>query len=121
MPGWNVGFSMRHLFLADWFTKLSSGSIAKTVFFRGDLKIGNRPVGPLTLSVPALAVVNAADDVARLDSLKPFIDTMPTRDAQVIEYPGEIGVCLQHLGTLIGRKAHAQMWPEIIAWINARR
>jgi len=25
---------------------------------------------------------------------------------------------LQHLGILIGQKAHGQVWPEIISWIN---
>jgi polyhydroxyalkanoate synthase len=25
---------------------------------------------------------------------------------------------LQHLGVLIGRQAHARVWPEIIAWLN---
>jgi polyhydroxyalkanoate synthase len=43
------------------------------------------------------------------------------RDVRIVEYPGEVGVCLQHLGILIGRKAHAQVWPEIIFWIEAHR
>ena len=90
-------------------------------FCRGDLKIGGKLIGPHRLSVPTLAVVNAADDVAPFDSVKPFIDAMPIRDVRIIEYSGEIGVCLQHLGILIGRKARAQVWPEIISWIDARR
>ncbi len=68
-----------------------------------------------------LAVGNAADDVAPLDSVKPLIEAMATRDARIIEYPGEIGVCLQHLGILVGQDAQAQIWPEIISWIDARR
>jgi polyhydroxyalkanoate synthase len=90
-------------------------------FCRGNLKIDRELIGPQSVSTPTLAVVNITDDVAPLDSVKPFIDAMPTRDACIIEYPGDIGVCLQHLGILIGRKAHRQVWPEIIAWINARR
>ena len=90
-------------------------------FCRGDLKIGGEPIGPQSVSVPTLAVVNTTDDVAPLDSIKPFIDAMPTRDTRLIEYLGETGVCLQHLGILIGRKAHRQVWPEIISWMNAHR
>jgi polyhydroxyalkanoate synthase len=45
---------------------------------------------------------------------------MPTKDVRLIEFPGELGVSLQHLGILIGRKAQAHVWPEIISWINAR-
>jgi polyhydroxyalkanoate synthase len=90
-------------------------------FCRGDLKIGGKLIGPQSMSVPTLAVVNTMDDIAPLGSVKPFIDAMPTRDTRIIAYPGEIGVCLQHLGVLIGQDAHAQVWPEIISWIDARR
>jgi polyhydroxyalkanoate synthase subunit PhaC len=87
-------------------------------FCRGALQVGEKPVGPATLSAPVLAVVNTADDVAPVVSLKPFTDAMPSMNARVIEYPGEIGVCLQHLGILIGHEARAAVWPEIIAWIG---
>jgi len=90
-------------------------------FCRGELRIGDRLIGPPTLSVPILAVVNMADDVAPLSSLKPFIDAIPTRDARIVEYQGEIGVCLQHLGILIGCKALTQVWPKIISWIESRQ
>lgn len=90
-------------------------------FFRGDLMIGQMPVGPLGLSVPTLAVVNTADEIAPAGSVKPFLNAMHVADARVIEYPGEVGVCLQHLGILIGRKARDLVWPEIIAWIDRRR
>jgi polyhydroxyalkanoate synthase len=68
-----------------------------------------------------LAVVNVADDVAPLGSIEPFINAMTTKDARIIEYAGELGVCLQHLGILIGRKAHAQVWPEIVSWLRDRQ
>jgi polyhydroxyalkanoate synthase len=93
----------------------------ENLFCQGALKIGGTLVGPESASVPTLAVVNTADDVALLDSVKPFIDAMPASDARIIEYPGEIGVCLQHLGLLIGRQAHAQVWPDITSWIASHR
>lgn len=86
---------------------------------QGALKIGGTLVGPQSMSVPTLAVINTADDVATFNSVKPFTDAMPTSDARIIEYPGEIGVCLQHLGILIGRQAHAQVWPDITSWIDS--
>jgi len=93
----------------------------ENLFCQGALKIGGTLVGPQSVSVPTLAVINTADDVALLDAVKPFIDAMPTSDARIIEYPGEIGVCLQHLGILIGREAHAQVWPDITSWIASHR
>jgi len=72
---------------------------------RGALQIGDTLVGPSSLSAPTLAIVNMADEVAPLASLKPFTDAMPAKNARIIEYPGEAGVCLQHLGILVGREA----------------
>ena len=93
----------------------------ENLFCQGSLKIGGTLVGPQNVSVPTLAVVNTADDVAPLNSVRPFIDAMPTNDARIIEYPGEIGVCLQHLGILIGREARARVWPDITSWIDSHR
>jgi polyhydroxyalkanoate synthase len=87
-------------------------------FCRGGLQIHGTLVGPTNLTVPSLAVVNLADDVAPLASVKPCFEAMPITDTRIIEYPGEIGVGLQHLGMLIGRQAHAKVWPEILAWIK---
>ena len=73
-------------------------------FCRGTLPVGEAVVGPSTLSAPTLAVVNAADDVAPLVSVKRFTDAMPAGNARIIECPGEAGVALQHLAILIGRR-----------------
>jgi polyhydroxyalkanoate synthase len=70
------------------------------------------------LLTPTLAVVNMADDVAPPATVRPFADAMEPDKARVIEYPGEVGVSLQHLGILIGRKAHAHVWPQIMSWLN---
>jgi polyhydroxyalkanoate synthase subunit PhaC len=87
-------------------------------FRRGVLKIDERPIGPASLSAPVLAIVNTVDDVAPMSSLKPFTDAMPSNTVRVIEYSGEIGACLQHLGMLVGREALAKVWPDILAWID---
>jgi polyhydroxyalkanoate synthase subunit PhaC len=86
---------------------------------RGILNVRDKRVGPLSLSVPTLAVVNTADEVAPLSSIKPFIDSMPTKDARIIVYPAEIGVCLQHVGILVGHEARNRVWPEVISWLHS--
>lgn len=93
----------------------------ENLFCQGALRIDGTLVGPQSVSAPTLAIINMADEVAALDSVKPFIDAIPANRARIIEYPGEIGVCLQHLGILIGRVAYAQVWPNIISWINSHR
>jgi polyhydroxyalkanoate synthase len=90
-------------------------------FCRGELKVKGRRLGPATVSLPTLAVVNTADEIAPLASVKPFLDAMPTTDVRIIEYGGEVGVGLQHLAILIGRQAHAVVWPQIIGWLRSHR
>jgi polyhydroxyalkanoate synthase len=87
-------------------------------FCRGTLRVSDTLVGPSSLSVPALAIVTMADEVAPLASVKPCIDAMPATGVRIIQYPGEVGVGLQHLGILVGRQARAHVWPEIISWIK---
>jgi len=85
---------------------------------RGTLSIRNRVVGPGSLRLPTLAVVNTADEIAPPRSIVPFVNAMPVQNVSLIEYPGEIGVGLQHLAILTGRQAYAQTWPEIISWLS---
>src|SRR5262249_47069457 len=85
---------------------------------RGTLKVSEIVVGPSSLSVPALAIVTTADEVAPLASVEPFNDATPAMGVRIIQYPGEVGIGLQHLGILVGRQARAHVWPEIISWIK---
>jgi polyhydroxyalkanoate synthase len=73
------------------------------------------------LSVPTLAIVNTADDIAPPASLRPIADAMPRKRVRIIEYPGEIGVGLQHLAILVGRETRAKVWPDIISWLKSQR
>jgi polyhydroxyalkanoate synthase len=90
-------------------------------FYRGTLAVLGTTVGPSCLDLPTLAVVTTADEVAPLASIEPFLAAMPTKDVSLIKYSGEIGVGLQHLGILVGRKAYERIWPNIIAWLAAHR
>jgi polyhydroxyalkanoate synthase len=86
---------------------------------RGKLRIGARTVGPALMRTPTLAVVNTADEIAPLSAVKPFLDQAATDDAEVIAHGPEPGVGLQHVCTLVGRRAHESLWPRIDAWVRA--
>ncbi len=88
-------------------------------FCAGSLRIGDKIVGPQSLRCPTLAVVNAADAIAPASSIAPFLDRMAPGYAHLLHYPGEIGVGLQHVAVLVGRQAHAAVWPRIVAWLRA--
>jgi polyhydroxyalkanoate synthase subunit PhaC len=85
---------------------------------RGTLSVRNRVVGPRSLRLPTLAVVNTADEIAPPTSIIPFINAVPGQKVHVIEHAGEIGVGLQHLAILVGRQTYARTWPEIISWLS---
>jgi polyhydroxyalkanoate synthase subunit PhaC len=87
-------------------------------FYRGILRIDNNLVDASSLAVPTLAVVNAADEIAPRCSIVPFFNRMRRAQSQLLEYPGEVGVCFQHLAPLIGRVAHASVWPKVFTWLD---
>ena len=60
------------------------------------------------------------NEIAPRASVLPFIDAMQGQDVRVLEYPGEIGIGLQHLGILVGRRAYARVWPKIVSWLRGR-
>ncbi len=89
-------------------------------FSRDVLRVGGRTIGPSSLTIPVLAVVNKIDAVAPLASVRPIASGAGADHFQIIEYTGELGVSLQHLGILVGRQAFEHVWPKIISWIDAQ-
>jgi polyhydroxyalkanoate synthase len=47
----------------------------------------------------------------------PFVEAAASRDKTVLDYAGDVGVSLRHVGPLVGRNAHALLWPQIVDWI----
>ena len=39
---------------------------------------------------------------------------------QLLHYEGDVGVNLQHVGVLVGRSAHARLWPRIFDWLDGK-
>jgi polyhydroxyalkanoate synthase len=85
----------------------------------GALTMDGVSVGPERIAAPTLAIVNTADEIAPVAAVEPFLAAMGAKDIQMIKISGERGVCLQHVGVLVGREAHAGLWPSIFSWIDA--
>lgn len=101
------------------FTQIAEWLYRENRFCCGTLDFGEGPVGPARLSAPTFAFANAEDEVAPPASIKPFIDALPTKDARLIIFPPEVGVCLQHVSILVGRRARKHLWPELISWLRS--
>jgi polyhydroxyalkanoate synthase len=84
----------------------------------GTLRIGSRQVGPQDLKAPLLNVVDPRSTVIPASSILPFHEAAASPAKRVIEYEGDIGVCLQHVGVLVGQSAHQKIWPAIFDWLE---
>ena len=89
-------------------------------FLRGRLMVGGRPATPQSVVAPVLSVVDPRCRIVPPEAVLPFHETVGSDDKTVIWYHGDKGVVLQHLGMLVGRHAHEQLWPKVIRWMHAR-
>lgn len=84
----------------------------------GSLCIRGNQVGPQDLTAPLLNVVDPRSNVIPTSSVLPFHEAAASEVKQVLHYEGDIGVCLQHVGVLVGRSAHERLWPAIFDWLE---
>ena len=87
-------------------------------FMRGTLRINGKTAAPENVTMPVLVVVDPESDVVPPSSVVPFLDALPDRNWTLLDYEGDIGVALRHVGVLVGRNAHRILWPEILSWVR---
>jgi len=89
-------------------------------FMGGRLVVAGRRAGPKQITVPLLAVFNPGSTIVPAGSIVPFVAASASREKQLLHYGGDRGTSLQHVGVLVGKRAHRLLWPEILDWIKAR-
>ncbi|QCU77131.1 alpha/beta fold hydrolase [Citricoccus sp. SGAir0253] len=87
----------------------------------GTLAVAGERVGPSRLTAPLLSVVDPRSSIVPPRSILPFHDAAASTGKRVLRYRGDIGVGLQHVGVLVGRSAHRELWPEILRWMTGVR
>jgi polyhydroxyalkanoate synthase len=85
---------------------------------RGTLDINGRQIGPADMRAPLLNVLDPRSHVIPERAVLPFHDAAASEKKMVLEYAGDVGVNLQHVGVLVGKSAHEQIWPAIFAWLE---
>lgn len=100
------------------FTDLVESLYRNDEFMQGKLAIGARTVGPQNLRAPLASVVDPRSKVIPWTSVVPFNEAAGSERKLVLEYEGDIGVNLQHVGVLVGRNAHARIWPALFEWLE---
>jgi polyhydroxyalkanoate synthase len=88
-------------------------------FACGTLEIAGERVGPTTLRAPLTTVFAPRSAVIPPSSVVPVHEAAASRDKLLLEYGGDVGVALQHVGVLVGRSAHRDLWPRILDRLGA--
>jgi polyhydroxyalkanoate synthase subunit PhaC len=84
----------------------------------GTLRVGDQVTGIARLRCPVLAVINPAGGIVPPGSILDALAAAPGLIYEVLEYPGDRGPMLQHVGPLVAPLAHEQLWPRILTWVG---
>ena len=71
------------------------------------------------LATPLVSVYDPRSKVIPPASMLPFHEAAANPHKLLLRYEGDVGVNLQHVGVLVGRNAHARLWPAIFDWLDA--
>ena len=81
------------------------------------LEINGAIASPLNVRTPILTVTGRRSVLVPPEASLPLHDIAWSPANRVLWYRGRAGVALQHVGMLVGRKAHQSLWPGILRWI----
>jgi polyhydroxyalkanoate synthase subunit PhaC len=83
-------------------------------FARNELHLLGRSARSDSLTrIPVAAIVNHASRV-----FPPSSALGALKNPSIFPYQPEVGVALQHVGALVGRQAHRELWPKVIGWLR---
>lgn len=88
-------------------------------FMAGTLRCGTWTAAASQVTAPLLVVAEPNCAIVPPAAVLPFVDRAASREKRVLWYEGDVGVAIQHVGSLVGREAHARLWPEILDWTCA--
>lgn len=100
------------------FTQIVEALYRGDQLMRGTLRVGGRTVGPDDVRAPLASVMDPRSKVIPPQAVEPFHAAAGSDDKLLLRYGGDVGVNLQHVGVLVGRNAHATLWPAIFDWLD---
>jgi len=80
---------------------------------RGDFLVAGTPVDLRKISAPLLNVIALRDHICRPPSSRVLADLVSSTDKRAIEF--DTG----HIGLTTSRRALAELWPQVIGWLEA--
>lgn len=85
-------------------------------FMRGELEVAGQRIGPQNIVSPVLAIYDPRSTIIPPESVVAFHEASASPIKRLLAYRGDTGVGLAHVGALVGNSAHAEIWPEVLAW-----
>ncbi|MGZ3236942.1 MAG: alpha/beta fold hydrolase [Burkholderiaceae bacterium] len=112
-------WSLDELPLAERFVKdVVLQLYEEDAFMAGTLRIDTQRISPQDVVAPLLVVADRACPIVPVSAILPFFNAVGSTEKRLLWYEGDIGVAVRHVGALVGKSAHAVLWPEIINWVH---
>lgn len=90
---------------------------AKNSFMQGELAIDGRTLAPQHIQAPLLAIYEPEGGFVPAAAVLDFCDAASSSEKELVPYHGDVGVALQHVGSLVGDNAHRTIWPRVFHWL----
>jgi len=88
----------------------------ENAFMRGTLTVSGRQLGPDRVTTPLLSVYDPHSVIIPPTSVIRFHEASGATARRLLAYTVDTGIGLSHVGALVGKNAHAFLWPQIFAW-----
>ena len=85
---------------------------------RGRVIFNKLRAAPQDIAAPVLIVADRRCLVVPPAAILPFYQALSGPNNQLFWYGGDTGVAIQHVGMLVGRTAHQNLWPSITDWMH---
>ncbi len=84
------------------------------LLMKNELYLDGEHVDIENIDMPVLQIVGTYDHLIPPEASIPFNDAIPSEDTEVME--AQVG----HIGLSVSSKSHAELWPSVVEWYEAR-
>lgn len=88
--------------------------VLENKLMKNEFSLNGRTVDLSTIDMPVLVVAGEYDEIVPEEAYEPFLDVIPSDDTATIEFP------TGHVGLSVEPEAHAEGWPKVCDWLEAR-
>src|SRR5881409_1581495 len=101
-------------FPAEFFRQWVGDFYQQNKLYRGELRMGGRPVHLSRITCPVFVVGAKEDYIAPPESVKALLGAVGSGDKEYVELPGG------HISLIAGRGAAVHCWPRVSSWLAPR-